>query len=390
MNRQIFLHLLAQTSDSPLALEIEKADGIYLYGVDGKRYIDLISGVSVSNLGHGHPRVIEAIKTQLDKYMHLMVYGEYIQSPQTKFAQLLTSILPDNLNNVYFVNSGSEAVEGAMKLAKRFTGRSGIVAFKNSYHGSTQGALSLMSDRYYTDAFRPLLPDITYLTYNNENELSQITTNTACVVAEIIQAEAGIIEGTQEFLKSLRARCTEVGALLIVDEIQTGLGRTGTMFAFQAVDVIPDILLLAKAFGGGLPLGAFISDKTIMDSLKTNPILGHISTFGGHPVCCTAGLASLKVLLDDKIVDEVNRKGEIFKKNLQHPNILSIRGKGLFLAVELKSFQSVQDTLKNCIENGLVFDWFLFENRYFRIAPPLIITDEQIIEACVIIKNSIA
>ncbi len=387
--RQLFFQHIGQTSDSPMALEIERAEGIYLYDTTGKRYIDLISGVSVSNVGHRNPKVVQAVKNQLDKYMHLMVYGEYIQSPQVQLAKLLTEVLPKNLNSVYLVNSGSEANEGALKLAKRYTRRSEIVAFKNAYHGSTHGALSIMGQEDFKNSFRPLLPDVRFLEFNNELDLEQISRRTACVIVEPIQAEAGIILPENHFLRKLRKKCTEMGALLIFDEIQVGFGRTGSLFAFEQFNVVPDILTLAKGLGGGMPIGAFVADKEIMDSFKTNPILGHITTFGGHPVSAAAALASLEFILENRLVESVVEKGDLFRKNLNHNAIKSIRGVGLFLAIELENFDKVLQTLKNSIELGVVFDWFIFCDNYFRIAPPLIITEDEIIETCEILKKAL-
>lgn len=377
--RQLFLQHVAQPSSTPLLLEIEKAEGIYLYAKDGKRYIDLVSGVSVSNVGHCHPKVVKAVKEQAEKYMHLMVYGEYVQAPQVQYAKLLTDNLPAKLNCVYFVNSGSEAIEGALKLAKRYTHRSGIIAFKKAYHGSTHGALSILGDETLKSSYRPLLPDIKFLEYNNTIQLENITNKTACVVVEPIQAEAGIIVPKDDFLLKLRNRCNETGTLLIFDEVQTGFGRTGTLFAFEQFNIIPDIMAIAKAMGGGMPIGAFVSSKRIMDTLKTNPALGHITTFGGHPVSSAAALASLKIIIDENLAKEANRKGDLFKKYLKHPAIKTIRGKGLFLAVELENAKQVASLHQICIKKGIIFDMFLFCDTAFRIAPPLIITDEEIV-----------
>jgi len=387
--RQLFLKHVAQTSESPLALEIEKAEGIYMYDKSGKSYIDLISGVSVSNIGHRHPKVVEAVKNQVDKYMHLMVYGEYVQSPQVELAEKITSILPSQYESVYLVNSGSEAIEGAMKLAKRYTGRTEIIAFKNAYHGSTHGALSLLGDEFFKNSFRPLLPDVNFLNFNNETDLSRITERTACVVVEPIQGEAGIIIPENDFLIKLRNRCTETGTLLIFDEIQTGFGRTGKLFAFEHFNVLPDVFTIAKGMGGGMPIGGFVSSNEIMQVFKTNPVLGHITTFGGHPVSSAAALASLNVLLNDNIIDDVERKSLLFKKYLVHKEIKSIHGKGLFLAVELQDFDFLLKVLNKSIELGLVFDWFIFSDKHFRIAPPLNITDDEIKKSCDIILRAL-
>ena len=387
--RQIFFDHLAPTSSSPIALEIVKANGIYLYDASGRIYIDLISGISVSSIGHLHPKVIEAIKKQTDQYLHLMVYGEFIQTPQVQFAELLAKHLPEKLSSVFFVNSGSEATEGAMKLAKRFTGRTEIISFVNGYHGSTQGALSAGGNEEFKNSFRPLLPDCKILPFNSESDLDQITERTACVLVEPIQGEAGIILPSDNFLTSLRSRCDETGTLLIFDEIQTAFGRTGKLFAFQHYNVTPDVLLLGKALGGGMPLGAFISSKEIMNSLTNNPVLGHITTFGGHPVCCAAGLAAFEVLLNEKLMEDVPLKEDLFRKNLQHPLIKNIRGKGLFLALEFEGEELNRKIINTCIEKGVVVDWFLFAADCLRIAPPLIISKTQIETACKLILKSI-
>ncbi len=377
-NRQLFQINLGQTSLTPLMLEIVKAEGVFMYGPDGERYLDLISGVSVSNTGHRHPKVTEAIRNQLDKYLHLMVYGELIQSPQVMFAARLASILPGPLDNIYFVNSGSEAVEGSLKLAKKYTGRSRIVSFRNSYHGSTHGALSVQGSEFYKNSFRPLLPDTFLAEFNNEQSLDAIDKHTACVIVEPIQAEAGIILPVDDFLAKIRKKCSETGALLIFDEVQTGFGRTGTMFAFERYGIIPDILLLAKALGGGMPLGAFISSQKIMSALVSDPQLGHITTFGGHPVCCAAGLASLEVILSEDLASESIRKSAVFKENLNHHVIREVRGEGLLLAVKLSDPGLLGYIISKAPDFGLILDYFLFCNDSFRIAPPLTITDEEI------------
>jgi acetylornithine/N-succinyldiaminopimelate aminotransferase len=386
--RQLFLQHVAQTSAAPLSLEIVKAEGCELTDVSGKRYIDLIGGISVANIGHRHPEVIEAIKKQLDDYMHIMVYGEFVQSPQVQYAKLLTEHLPSTLNSVYFTNSGAEAVEGAMKLAKRATGRTEIAAFKNSYHGSTQGALSIIGDEYWRSSFRPLLPGVQHLNYNSFEDLKFITEHTACVIAETIQAEAGIIAPQQEWIQTLQKRCKETGTIFILDEIQTGFGRTGKLWGFQHFDVIPDILLLGKALGGGMPLGAFIADKNLMGHLADNPVLGHITTFGGHPVCCAAGMAAFKVLLKNEF--NVAKKEMQLRSLLQHSSIKSIRSFGLWMAIEFDSFETCKKVIDKCIEKGVISDWFLFASNCMRISPPLIISEEQIEKACHIINESIA
>lgn len=389
-NRQLFLNNLAQTSDSPLALEITKAEGVYLFDISGKKYMDLISGISVSNTGHRHPAVVKAIKDQADNYLHLMVYGEYIQSPQVKLADALAILLPENLNNCYFVNSGSEAVEGALKLAKRFTGRRKIVAFNHAYHGSTHGALSVIGDKSYQTPFGPLLPGIDHIEFNSTEDLMAITSETACVILEPVQGEAGIIVGTQEFLTAIRNRCDETGTLLIFDEIQTGMGRTGTMFAFEKYDIIPDILLLAKGLGGGMPLGAFISSHEIMQSLTFNPVLGHITTFGGHPVSCAAALANIEVIINEKLIEGVEMKNNLFIQLLGKSKAISqIRSAGLMIALQLDNYTHVKKVIDRCIENGVILDWFLFNDSSIRIAPPLTISEEQIREACGIMIESL-
>jgi acetylornithine/N-succinyldiaminopimelate aminotransferase len=383
--RQLFLQHVAQTSSAPLALEIVKAEGCELIDALGKKYIDLIGGISVANIGHRHPRVVEAIKKQLDEYMHIMVYGEFVQSPQVQYAKLLTEHLPSILNSVYFTNSGAEAVEGVMKLSKRVTGRTEIIAFKNSYHGSTQGALSIIGDEYWRNAFRPLLPGIQHLNYNSFDDLEFITDQTACVIAETIQAEAGIIAPQIEWTQALQKRCKETGALFILDEIQAGFGRTGKIWGFQNFDVVPDVLLLGKALGGGMPLGAFIADKNLMDQLADNPVLGHITTFGGHPVCCAAGMEAFRVLLESHF--NVDEKEKQFKSLLQHPEIKSVRSFGLWMAIEFDSFNTCKKIIDKCIEEGILTDWFLFASNCMRISPPLTISENQISQACkVIIK----
>jgi acetylornithine/N-succinyldiaminopimelate aminotransferase len=387
--RQLFLANNAQTTDLPLLLEFERAEGVYLYDAAGKPYIDLISGIGVSNLGHSHPKVIEAIKQQVDKYMHLMVYGEYVQTPQVRFAEKLISIFPPNLQSVYFTNSGTEACEGALKLAKRYTGRSNIIASHNSYHGSTHGALSVMGNEEYKQAYRPLLPAINFIRFNNVDDLDLIDTQTACVIIETIQGEAGIRVPDFAYMQALRTKCDETGALLILDEIQAAFGRTGKLFAFEHYGIVPDILLLAKALGGGMPVGAFAASHEIMDALKDNPILGHITTFGGHPVCCAAGLAALEVLLEENLCDQVEAKGELFRSLLIYPAIKQIRGKGLMLAIELESFELNKKIIDRCISNGVIVDWFLHCSNSMRIAPPLVITEDEIRKACEVILEAV-
>ena len=381
-NRQLFLNHVGQTSGSPVCLEIVKADGCKLYDVKGKEYIDLIGGISVCNVGHRHPKVIEAIKKQLDEYLHIMVYGELVQSPQVQYAKLLTDHLPASLNSVFFTASGSEATEGAMKLAKRYSNRTQIISFKNSYHGSTQGALSVMGSEYWQQAFRPLLPDILQLNYNSFEDIENITERTACVIAETIQAEAGVLVPQNGWLKALRKKCDETGALLILDEIQCGFGRNGTLWAFEQFGIVPDILLLGKALGGGMPLGAFVADKKIMDSLTYDPVLGHINTFGGHPVCCAAGLAAFKVLLEEKLIDGVKEKEKLFVSLLRHPKIKAVRSCGLMIAVEFDDFEINKKIIDALIEAGVFTDWFLFASNCLRIVPPLTIHEDEIKMAC--------
>ncbi len=377
-NRQIFLNHIGQTSPDPLALEIVRASGSKLYDINNKEYIDLIGGISVCNIGHGNKKVIEAIKKQAEDFMHVMVNGELVLSPQTSYAKLLTDHLPSSLNSVFFTASGTEATEGAMKLAKRFTGRTQIAAFKNSYHGSTQGSLSIIGDEYWRNAFRPLLPGILHLDYNNFDSLELINTQTACVIAETIQAEAGVIVPDKKWMQELRKKCTDKGTLLVLDEIQCGFGRNGTLWAFEQFDVIPDILLLGKALGGGMPLGAFIADKKMMDSFTNNPVLGHINTFGGHPVCCAAGHAAMQFLLEEKIIDSVFDKEELFLQNLHHPKIKNIRSRGLMMAIEFEDFSQNKKVIDALLEKGVFSDWFLFASQCLRIVPPLTITEEEL------------
>lgn len=387
-NRQIFFNHLGLPSANPTALEIEKAEGIFLWDNKGKKYTDLVSGVSVSNVGHRHPRVLEAINTQLDKYMHLMVYGEYIQSPQVKLAEKLIQHLPSSLNSVYFVNSGSEAIEGAMKLAKRITCRQEIVAFNNAYHGSTHGALSILGSEKMKYAFRPLLPEIRFLDFNSFDQISQITTNTACVVIEPVQAEAGIILPEKGFLQAIRKRCNDCEVLLVYDEVQMGFGRSGKLFCFENEQVIPDILCLAKGMGGGMPIGAFVASKKMMDSFTFNPALGHITTFGGHPVCSAAALASLEIILDEQLAEKANEKGKRFyNKLINQKGVQDIRIQGLMLAVEINSEGGATKLIPELLKSGLIVDQFLFNQNSFRIAPPLTITDIQIDEICITISN---
>ena len=387
--RQLFLQHIAQTSPAPLALEIVKAKGTILTDKKGKTYLDLIAGISVCNVGHCHPKVVKAIRKQAGDYLHLLVYGEFVETPQVAYATLLTKLLPQSLNSVYFTSSGAEATEGAMKLAKRVTGRTHMIAFRDSYHGSTQGALSLMGDEYWRNAYRPLLPGILHLGYNDPAVLEHITTDTACVLLETIQAEKGVNPPDKLWLTALRKRCTETGTLLIMDEIQTGFGRTGFLWGFEAFEIVPDIILLGKALGGGMPLGAFVADKSLMDQFTLNPVLGHITTFGGHPVSCAAGLAALKVLLKEKWISEVPEKETLFRQLLVHPAIRAIRSRGLLMAVEFESFELNKRVIDRCIANGALTDWFLFGSNCLRIAPPLSISKKEIKKACSIILDAI-
>ncbi len=384
--RANFLRHVAQTSPSPMGLEIAGGQGVYLYTTDGKAYLDLIAGIGVSALGHNHPEVVRAVQHQAQTYMHTLVYGEFILAPQAAFATLLAEHLPEGLDNVYFVNSGAEATEGAMKLAKRATGRSEFISAQRSYHGSTQGAASLQWPHDFTAAFQPLLPDVQHLDFNCDFCLERITERTAAVVLETVQAEWGIRKPRPEWLQAVRMRCDATGALLILDEIQAGTGRTGTLFAFEQYGVVPDILLLAKGFGGGMPLGAFIARRELMALLTTDPVLGHITTFGGHPVCCAAGLATFQTLrAQPELLSSIPRKEALFRELLVHPKIRQVRSAGLWLAVELDDFAEVRRTISRCLDRGLITDWFLWNDRSLRIAPPLIITEAEIREASAII-----
>jgi acetylornithine/succinyldiaminopimelate/putrescine aminotransferase len=386
-NRQLFLNHLAQTSPAPLALEIVRSEGVYLYDNDDKKYLDVIAGISVSVLGHRHPAVIDAIKNQVDLYMHTLVYGEFVLSPQIKLASLLTSLLPESLSSVYLVNSGTEATEGAMKLAKKYTGRSEIISAKFAYHGSTQGAASLMFPTTFTEAFFPLLPNINHIDFNCLFCLERITNKTAAVILETVQAEFGVRLPRGNFLKQVADRCKSTGTLLILDEIQTGMGRTGSLFAFSQYDVIPDILLLAKGLGGGMPIGAFIASKEIMSGLSENPVLGHITTFGGHPVSSAAAFATLQFLIESDLIPLVQAKSNRFISNLKHPFIKEIRHAGLLMALDLDDASLVRKVIHLAIEKGLITDWFLFNDRSLRIAPPLTITFGEIDEACSILME---
>lgn len=388
--RQLFLNHIAQTSDAPLALEIVKAEHVYLFDKNGQSYIDLISGIAVSNLGHRHPKVVQAIKDQLDSYMHLMVYGEYIQGPQVLLAKaLIQSTKSHTLSQVYFTNSGTEAVEGAMKLAKRYTGKTEIISCINAYHGATQGALSLAGDENFKNSFRPLIPGIKNIHHGKWEDIHEITEKTAAVIIEIVAGEAGVRLAPKGYFQALREKCNQTGTLLIFDEIQTGFGRTGNFWAYQTCNVEPDILLTAKGMGGGMPLGAFIASEKIMQTLTYHPVLGHITTFGGHPVSCAASLATLEIIQESNLIEEANTKGDLFKKLIQHPIVKEVRGIGLMLAVEFDEFKTVKKVIDECIKNGLITDWFLFCDNSLRIAPPLVITEDEIKIACNILLQAI-
>jgi len=394
-HRELFLKNVAQTSDFPLALEFECAEGIYMYDKAGKGYVDLISGIGVSNVGHRHPKVVEAIHNQVDKYLHLMVYGEYVQSPQVLLAEALYKTLVDSagikpvLDNVYFTNSGTEAVEGAMKLAKRFTGRQEIISCFNAYHGATQGALSMSGSENFKRNFRPLLPETKQINHGNFEDIQKITERTAAIFIEVIGGESGVRVPDKEYFEELRKQCDLTGTLLIVDEIQTGFGRTGTFWAFEQYGFYPDVLLCAKGMGGGMPIGAFIANQNVMGVFKNNPILGHITTFGGHPVSCAASLATLNVILEENLLDKVNEKAQLFTQLLNHEKIKEVRNQGLMMAVEFEDFDTLKPIIDRAIVNGVITDWFLFCDNSMRIAPPLIITEEEIRFACKTILEAI-
>jgi len=384
-NKEIFRTLQAQTTPFPIGLEISRAEGLFIYDTNGKAYFDLVSGLAVTNIGHRHPKVIEAIKKQLDTHLHVMPYGEFIQTPQLKLAEKLNEILPENLTTSYFVNSGAEAVEGALKLAKRYTGRQEIIACHKSYHGSTHGALSVSGNPVKQSAFKPLLPDVNFITFNKLDELDRITKNTACVIIETVQGDAGVRIPELCYLQKLREKCTETGTLLILDEIQTGFGRTGSFFAFEQYGIVPDVLVIAKALGGGMPIGAFVSSKEIMDCLTHNPMLGHITTFGGHPLNCAAAVANIDVILEENLVKEVHEKGEIMKELLSHSLVKEIRQIGLMFAIDLETEEITQKVVERCMERGIITFWFLSCPASFRLAPPLTISFEEIEEVCGVI-----
>ena len=388
-SQETFLNKVAQTSPYPFMIQVEKAEGLYLYSPDGKRYADLISGIGVSVIGHRHPKVVRAIKDQLDKHLHVMVYGEYIQSPVNDLAEKLTGLLPAQLNCCYFVNSGTEANEGALKLAKRYTGRTEIVSFRGAYHGSTHGSLSVSGNEVKKRAFRPLLPDVRFIEFGNAADIASITEKTACVIMETIQGDAGVRIPTRQYLQAIRQRCDDTGTILILDEIQCGMGRTGKLFAFEHFGIAPDILTVAKAFGGGLPIGAFISSQHMMKTLTHDPMLGHITTFGGNPVCCASALATLSVLQEENLLAGVEQKGRLFETYLRHPSIRAIRRFGLLFAVDFDDAEKVSAIVNHCKLNGVICYWFLSHPYSFRIAPPLTITEEEIKESCKVILNAI-
>lgn len=388
-NRQLFLNHVAQVSPGPMDLEIMKAEGVYLYDIEGNAYIDFISGISVSNVGHCHPAVVKAIREQSGTYMHLMVYGEYVQAPQIRLAKALTDLLPANLNSVFYTNSGTEATEGALKLAKRLTGRTQIVSFRDAYHGSSHGSLSIMGNETFKQAFRPLLPDVTILDYNDLEAIGAISQRTACVILEPVQSETGYTVASNAFLQALRKRCTETGTLLILDEIQNGFGRSGSFFAFEQTGIVPDILLLAKGMGGGLPIGCFISSRENMNAFTHDPVLGNINTFGGNAVCCAASLACLQTIVQEKLAEDVERKSVLIRSLLVHPAIKQVKGKGLMLSLDFGDTDLNMKIIAACVKNGLIVDWFLFNSHAMRLAPPLIISEEEIRKACAIILRCI-
>ncbi|MDO4757833.1 MAG: aspartate aminotransferase family protein [Rikenellaceae bacterium] len=391
--RKQFLAHVGQTSPSPMLVEVERAEGVYFYTPEGKRYYDLIAGVSVSNVGHCNPQVVKAVQEQAAKYMHVMVYGELVETPQVRYAKLLADHLPAAIDAVYFLNSGAEAVEGALKLAKRYTGRTEMISMRRAYHGSTHGAMSMMGQpegEEWKQAFRPLLPDTKAIEFNDFEQLEQITERTACVLVEPVQGEAGVRPPKCGYLEALRRRCDEVGALLIFDEIQVGMGRTGKMFASERYGVTPDIICLAKALGGGMPLGAFAARHEVMDTLQTNPVLGHITTFGGHPVCCAAGLAAMEYILENKLLESVEAKGALYESLLKdHPAVKEVRRAGLLLAVELGESEKLYRMMELFKELGILSDWFLYCDTAFRISPPLTITEAEILESTLLIREAL-
>jgi len=388
-SKETFLHNLAQTSPYPFLISIERAEGIYLYSPGGKSYMDMISGIGVSTIGHRHPHVIKAIKDQLDKHLHVMVYGEYIQATPNKLARKLVSLLPPSLNCCYYVNSGTEANEAALKLAKRVTGRTEIISCRKSYHGSTHGSLSVSGNEIKKQAYRPLLPDVRFLDFNNPDQVEQINDRTACVIMETIQGDAGVRIPDGAYLQAVRKRCDETGTLLILDEIQCGMGRTGKLFAFEHFGIVPDILTIAKAFGGGLPIGAFIASEEKMKQLTHDPILGHITTFGGNPVCCASALATLEVIENENLLAHVERKGQLIEQLIQHPKVKEVRRIGLLFAFDFENEAIVNNIVHYAKEHGVICYWFLSHPFSFRIAPPLTITEDEIKKACSIIMDAI-
>ena len=387
--KQEFFKYQAQTTPYAAGFEVEKAEGSYIYGKDGRAYLDFVAGVSANTLGHSHPKVVNAIKEQADKYLHVMVYGEYAQEKPVELCRLLAEATPEPLEVTYLVNSGAEAIDGALKLAKRYTGREEIISMKNSYHGNTHGALSVSGNEFHKREFRPLLPMISFIEFNNEEEFSKITEKTACVIAETIQGAAGFLTPSQNYFKNLKKRCEEVGALLILDEIQPGFGRTGKLFSFEHYDMVPDILVMGKGMGGGVPVGAFMSSGEIMKSLQHSPKLGHITTFGGNPLIAAASYATLKEVLDSGLMNEVEEKEKLFRELLVHPKIKKVNGRGLMLAVELESPEYTLDVAKRCMEKGLIVFWQLYRNEFMRISPPLTISKEEIKKGCEIILEAL-
>lgn len=388
-NRQLFLQHVAQTSDAPIGIEMVEAAGVTLTDVAGKTYTDFIAGFSVCNIGHSHPEVVKAVQEQAAKYMHLIVYGEFIESPQVQYAALLAKHLPENLDCVYFTSSGAEATEGALKLAKRVTGKTKILACNKAYHGSTQGALSVMGDEYWRNAFRPLLPEVYHFDYNDDALVDAIDGSVACVIVEPVQAESGVTPGRKDWLAQVRKKCDDNCVLLIFDEIQSGFGRTGTLFAFEQMGVVPDVLLVGKALGGGMPLGAFISSHKLMSTLTVSPVLGHITTFGGHPVSCAAGKKAFEILTEQKWIDTVHAKSKLLQTLLVHPAIVQMQGIGLWFSLRFSSDALAQKVAHACVQNGVITDWFLFAPDCIRVAPPLIITEPEIRAACTVILASI-
>lgn len=387
--KQEFFKYQAQTTPYAAGFEVEKAEGSYIYGKDGRAYLDFVAGVSANTLGHSHPKVVNAIKEQADKYLHVMVYGEYAQEKPVELCKLLAEATPEPLEVTYLVNSGAEAIDGALKLAKRYTGREEIISMKNSYHGNTHGALSVSGNEFHKREFRPLLPMISFIEFNNEEEFSKITEKTACVIAETIQGAAGFLTPSQNYFKNLKKRCEEVGALLILDEIQPGFGRTGKLFSFEHYDMVPDILVMGKGMGGGVPVGAFMSSAEIMKSLQHSPKLGHITTFGGNPLIAAASFATLKEVLESSLMNEVEEKENLFRELLVHPKIKKVNGRGLMLAVELESPEYTLDVAKRCMEKGLIVFWQLYRNEFMRISPPLTISKEEIKKGCEIILEAL-